>query len=180
MARISTALPRGIAEKPKSGEGRVRKSESREKSLLLKTGKTHKGWTQKEADTRTPQIRRPLGPQEMLRGAPRPQNGQETHGRNQGGGGAFHFPDAATPAAPGWAWARPVSGRPLIGPSPRLTVTILLSRCPVAVHSEDVVRDLPVLLGIHLVQHDEEKVKSGQQRVLQPDVLHGGLVLIIL
>lgn len=40
--------------------------------------------------------------------------------------------------------------------------------------------DLPVLLSVHLVQHDEEQVKTGQQRVLEADVLHGCLVLVVL
>lgn len=60
------------------------------------------------------------------------------------------------------------------------TCSFLLARVTVAVHAQNVVRDLTILLGIHLIQHDEEQVETGQQRVLQPDVLHGSLILVIL
>lgn len=53
-------------------------------------------------------------------------------------------------------------------------------RISVAVHAQDVVRDLTVLLWVHLIQHDEEQIKTRQQGVLQTDVLHGGLILIVL
>jgi len=48
------------------------------------------------------------------------------------------------------------------------------------VHPQHVVRDLAVLLGVHLIQDDEEEVKTRQQRVLEADVLHGGFVLVVL
>lgn len=60
------------------------------------------------------------------------------------------------------------------------TCSLLLPRVPVAVHPQHVVRDLAVLLGVHLVQHDEQQVKTREQRVLQADVLHGGFVLVVL
>lgn len=60
------------------------------------------------------------------------------------------------------------------------TCSLLLAGVAVAVHPQHVVGDLAVVLGVHLVEHDEEQVEAGQQGVLQADVLHGGLVLVVL
>lgn len=60
------------------------------------------------------------------------------------------------------------------------TCSLLLAGVAVAVHPQYVVRDLPVLLGVHLIQHDEEEVETRQQGVLEANVLHGGLILVVL
>lgn len=60
------------------------------------------------------------------------------------------------------------------------TCSFLLMGIPVAVNTQDVVGYFPVLLWVHLIQHDEEQIKTRQQRVLQANVLHGRLILIIL
>lgn len=63
---------------------------------------------------------------------------------------------------------------------PWCTCSLLLPRVTVTVHPQHVVRDLTVLLGIHLVQHDEEEVETWQQGILEADVIHGGFILVVL
>lgn len=60
------------------------------------------------------------------------------------------------------------------------TCSLLLAGVAVAVHPQHVIRDLAVLLGIHLIQHDKQEVETGQQGVLEADVLHGGFILVVL
>ena len=45
---------------------------------------------------------------------------------------------------------------------------------PVLVDAHDVVRDLPVVVHVYGVEEDEEEVESGEEGVLQADVLHWG------
>lgn len=86
VARISTALPKGIARKPKSRERQSKKelNPGEIASSIAKEGKrdkTHKARTQKERDLWSTQIRKvePPATQKMLKGVPRPRNRQKTH-----------------------------------------------------------------------------------------------------
>ena len=60
------------------------------------------------------------------------------------------------------------------------TISVLFVSTPVSVHSEHVVGDLAVAVGLHLIQDDEQQIETGQERVLKANVLHRGLVLVIL
>lgn len=87
MARISTALPKGIAKKKKKTqverkEGKKELNPGKIASSIAQQGKrdkTHKAWTQKETDRGRPPVRRvaPPGPQKMLKAVPRPRNEQK-------------------------------------------------------------------------------------------------------
>ena len=63
---------------------------------------------------------------------------------------------------------------------PWCTCSLLLPWVTVTVHPQHVIRNLAVLLGIHLIQHDEKQVKTWQQGVLEADIFHGGFILVVL
>lgn len=62
----------------------------------------------------------------------------------------------------------------------RGTLTPVLCGVLVAVHPQHVVSDAAVDGGVHLVQHDEEQVETGEERVGQADVLGGAQVVVVL
>lgn len=59
-------------------------------------------------------------------------------------------------------------------------IDYLFSWISVSVHPQHVLRDPPVMVGVHLVKDNKDHVKTGEERVLHAYVVHWGLVLIIL
>jgi hypothetical protein len=51
---------------------------------------------------------------------------------------------------------------------------------PVAVHTNDVIGNGLISGCINSVKHDKQQIKTGEQRILQSNVLHGRFELIVL
>ena len=47
-----------------------------------------------------------------------------------------------------------------------LTISILVCDGPVSVHAQYMIRDLAVMFRIHLVEYNEQQVKTGEEGVL--------------
>lgn len=62
----------------------------------------------------------------------------------------------------------------------KLTCSFWLPGCPVTVHTQHVLGDFLIALRIHLIQNNEEQVKSGEQGILEANILHWGFILVIL
>jgi hypothetical protein len=54
------------------------------------------------------------------------------------------------------------------------------SRSPVPMHPYNMIWNYAILFPIHQIQHHKQQVETGQQWILQADVLHRSLILVIL
>ena len=50
----------------------------------------------------------------------------------------------------------------------------------ISMHASDVLRDLTVNFGVHLIKDDEKKIETGEQRIREADILRRGDRSIIL
>lgn len=59
-------------------------------------------------------------------------------------------------------------------------VAVLLFGIAIAMHAHNEIGNDVILIAVDHVQHDEQQIETGQQRILQANIFHGRFVLIVL